>query len=609
MGQAILPSVVSGESRFVGPGVKGAKGWLAPFDFIVMLDSGSVPRKSFHIPLTMIFDENKTAANLSPAGLDAITRAILDSALDCIITMDGNGLVREFNPAAERVFGYARAEAIGQELAALIVPPELRERHRQGLARYLATGEGPVLGRRIEINALRADGSEILVELAITALKIDGAPLFTAYLRDITERVRTEKRRNAQYTVASLLAGSWTLAEAGPQILEAIAASGEWVYGAIWVFDDSARALHCRTIWHSPDEALNPFADASRAMTFEKGRGLPGRVWESGKPTWIADVTSDPNFPRARLAMEVGLRGGFAFPLCVDKTINGIVELFSRHPVQPDDDLLHMVDAFGIQIGLFVERRRMEQELKREKESAEAANAAKDRFLAMLSHELRTPLTPVLIWAGGMSDEPDLRPDIQEGLKMVCRNVELEARLIDDMLDLTRITRGKLKLELGRANAHEILQLALDIVRGEKGCVARFALAFEAARADLIVDAPRLQQVFWNLLRNACKFTPAGGEISVRTRNSNPKRLVIEISDTGVGLEPKFLEKIFDAFEQVDTQREGLGLGLAISKAIIEMHGGSIHARSEGLGKGTTFAIELPAAPVFSDKEMDAGRR
>ena len=126
--------------------------------------------------------------------------------------MDADGLVREFNPAAERVFGYRREDAIGRELASLIIPPVLRERHRQGLAKYLETGEGPVLGRRIEIAAVRADGTEILVELAITPLQISGRPMFTAYLRDITERVRTERRRTAQYSVASLLAGPLAVA-------------------------------------------------------------------------------------------------------------------------------------------------------------------------------------------------------------------------------------------------------------------------------------------------------------------------------------------------------------------------------------------------------------
>jgi two-component system cell cycle sensor histidine kinase/response regulator CckA len=528
-------------------------------------------------------------------GLEAVNRAMLSTALDCIITMDATGKIREFNPAAERVFGFSREEAIGKELAELIIPPALRESHRRGLAHYLQTGEGPVLGRRIEINALRADGSEILVELAITAFEVDGALFFTAHLRDITERVRIEKRRAAQYTVGSLLAGSWTLKEAGAQILEAIASSGDWVHGSIWVYDESAGVLRCKTTWHPPTERMEKFAEVSRSIEFARGEGLPGRVWVSKKPTWIEDVTIDTNFPRAWVAAEVGLRGGFAFPLRVDGAVNGIIEFFSRHPVHPDQDLLHLVDALGIQIGLFIERRRIEQELKAEKERAEAANAAKDRFLAMLSHELRTPLTPVLIWAGGTSRQPDLDPEIKEGLQMICRNIELEARLIDDMLDLTRISRGKLEVRLGSADVHELLQRAMDIVRSEvEDRGARVSVALEATDHSLVVDSQRLQQVFWNILRNAYKFTPAEGEVAVRTYNPGPDTIAVEISDNGIGIAPKSLEKIFDAFEQVDTRREGLGLGLAISKAIIEAHGGTIRARSDGPGKGATFAIELP---------------
>jgi two-component system cell cycle sensor histidine kinase/response regulator CckA len=536
--------------------------------------------------------------DLGSGRLEAFNRAILNTALDCIITIDSSGRVREFNPAAERVFGFTREEAVGQELAELIVPPALRAKHRQGLAHYLKTGEGPVLGRRIEINAIRSDGSEILVELAITPFEIDGSPFFTAYLRDITERVRNERRRSAQYNVASLLAGSWSLAEAGSQILEAIASGGDWVYGGIWVYDENNRVLRCRTTWHSPSERLEQFAVVSRSMEFRKGQGLPGRVWASKKPTWVYDVTSDTNFPRAAAAKEVELHGGFAFPLWVEGSINGIIELFSHQTVQPDEDLLNMVEALGTQIGLFIERRRIEQELQREKENAEAASAAKDRFLAMLSHELRTPLTPVLIWAGETAKQPEMSPDLRDGLRMVCRNVELEARLIDDLLDLTRITRGKLKLQLGFADIHELLRHSLDIVASEiADRQVKTAVALDAVHREIKVDGPRLQQVFWNILRNAYKFTPENGAVSVRSYNPSSDTVCIEISDTGPGIEPQFLGKIFDMFEQLEAKREGLGLGLAISKAIIEMHGGSISARSEGRGKGATFIIELPTVP------------
>ena len=536
--------------------------------------------------------------------LEMLYHGILDTALDCIITIGSGGHVLEFNPAAERVFGFSRDEVIGKELADLIIPPRMREQHRRGLAHYLKTGEGPVIGKRIEIAGVRKDGSEILVELTITALKIDHEPLFTAYLRDITERVRNDRRRLAQYTVASLLAGSWTLEEASSAILQTIASIGDWALSGLWIYDETIGRLRCRTFWQVGSDNLKKFGQFSQTVQFRMGEGLPGRVWESNEPAWIHDVTVDKNFPRAPAAKEAGLRGGFAFPLFAGRAVNGVIELFGHDFAEPDNDLLQLVAALGSQIGLFIERRRMEKELERAKENAEAASTAKDRFLAILSHELRTPLNPVLLWAEGVLNQAGVDPEIEQGLRMVCRNIELEARLIDDLLDLTRIARGKLQLRLQPANAHELVRHAIEIVRADLDSRhIQLSVALEATSHQVNVDPPRLEQVFWNILRNACKFTADGGAISIRSYNSAPNSITVEMTDNGVGIEPEFLEKIFAAFEQLEMRREGLGLGLAISKAIVEMHGGSIRAQSEGQGKGATFAVTLPAAPSCSQGE------
>jgi PAS domain S-box-containing protein len=535
------------------------------------------------------------STDIPPDRLGELNRAILESALDCIITMDAEGMVREFNPAAERTFGYSRDQAIGRELADLIIPPVLRDRHRQGLAHYLRTGEGPVLRRRIEIAAVRADGQEILVELAITPLKVGGEPIFTAYLRDITERVRTERRRTAQYSVASLLAGSLSLREVGPQILQTIAASGDWVFGAIWLTSENGRKIKCAATWRAEADGLVTFDEATRNTTLSGSQGLPGRALMARKPIWVEDVLEDPTFVRVEPARIADLHGAFAFPLSGESGPIGVLELFSHQVLNPDEDLLKLVEALGSQIGLFIHRRRIQKELQRQKEAAEAANAAKDRFLATLSHELRTPLTPVLIWSGAMAQDTTLDPEIREGMEMVCRNVELEARLIDDLLDLTRITRGKLQLNLRAADAHDLLRHAVDIVRNDfKSRNLTLEIACKAATHTLTVDPPRLQQVFWNVLRNAAKFTQPGGSVVVRTFNSAPDTFNMEISDSGIGIESQDLERIFAAFEQVGQRGEGLGLGLAISKAILEMHGGSIHASSAGKGAGATFSIVLP---------------
>lgn len=531
------------------------------------------------------------------AGLEELNRAILESALDCIITMDSHGIVREWNPAAERTFGYSRSAAVGRELAELIIPPSLRARHRQGLAHYLQTGEGPVLGKRIEIAGLHADGHELLVELAITAFRLGGEPVFTAYLRDITDRVRTERRRKAQYSVASLLAGSWSIEEAAPEIIRTIAESGSWILGELWLLDPGDDTLHCRYLWHLSRPELDAFAATSRAFVFSNGEGLPGRVAQTQKPVWIIDVKRDRDFPRSKAAAGAGLAGAFAFPLLASGRVMGVIDLFSAAPGQPDEDLLQLVDSLGSQIANFIERRQIANELQRQKEVAEAANAAKDRFLATLSHELRTPLTPVLMWAGGMLHDHDLADDMREGLRMVTRNIELEARLIDDLLDLTRIARGKLRLHLQDTDVHEVLRHAVDIVR-DGDCQPNLEIELRLSAKDhrLHADPTRLQQVFWNLLRNACKFTPPEGRIVIHSENDASGSIVLTVSDTGAGIPAENLDKIFDAFEQVGERREGLGLGLAISRAIVEIHHGRIHAESDGVGKGARFVVQLPTA-------------
>jgi signal transduction histidine kinase len=372
---------------------------------------------------------------------------------------------------------------------------------------------------------------------------------------------------------------------------------GNWVAGSLWLRDPNDEHLKCSITWHNGSPGLDAFADVTKNTPFSATRGLPGRVATSRKSLWIEDFAKEPSFSRGSAAAAAKLKGAFAFPLGVEGRVNGVLELFSPEMVKPDGDLLSLVEALGSQIGLYLHRRQMDAELKRQKEAAESANAAKDRFLATLSHELRTPLTPILIWAGGMINDPSLPPEIDEGLQMVCRNVELEARLIDDLLDLTRIARGKLKLHLRKSDAHQLLGHAMEIVRDEISS-RKLKLSVEFAASDhmVLADESRLQQVFWNLLKNASKFTPGQGAVTIRTFNPQPQALHIEVIDTGIGIDQENLEKIFEAFEQGGTRREGLGLGLAISKAIVEMHRGSIRAFSEGPGKGAKFVIDLQTA-------------
>jgi signal transduction histidine kinase len=236
-------------------------------------------------------------------------------------------------------------------------------------------------------------------------------------------------------------------------------------------------------------------------------------------------------------------------------------------------------------------------EVRQQKAAADAANNAKDRFLAMLSHELRTPLNPILLWANATLEDEQLAPSLKQGIQMVRRNVELEASLIDDLLDIARITGGKLQLHLQPSDAATLIRDALEMVKAEsvrKHLKVRVELS--ATNHRVIVDRARIQQVFWNVLKNAQKFTPEHGTISIRSFNQGEERLLFEITDSGKGIEPDLLPKIFDAFQQGVAPAEGLGLGLAISRAIIQNHGGRIYASSKGRGSGATFTIELKTA-------------
>jgi len=238
--------------------------------------------------------------------------------------------------------------------------------------------------------------------------------------------------------------------------------------------------------------------------------------------------------------------------------------------------------------------------LQQAKQEAEEANRAKDHFLAMLSHELRTPLTPVLMTIKSLQGDPSISTELRRDLQMLQRNIELESLLIDDLLDLTRISHGKLQLHHEAVDIHTSLEHAIGIASAEIGAKnLEVTRHFRAIEHHSWADATRLQQVFWNLIKNATKFTAAGGSIKIRTRNDKAHHILIEVADDGAGIAPEVQPKIFDAFEQggrgTTSKHGGLGLGLAISKRVVDLHGGTISVMSLGQGLGATFTVKLKA--------------
>lgn len=273
-----------------------------------------------------------------------------------------------------------------------------------------------------------------------------------------------------------------------------------------------------------------------------------------------------------------------------------------------------------------------EEDLNRAKEAAEAANKAKDNFLAILSHELRTPLTPVLATVAMLEDDQNIPAHFHRELEMIRRNIEVEARLIDDLLDVTGIVRGKLELRRQVVDLRTLLEHAMKNYCASEAAKKNLRVSIEATATEthVLADTSRMTQVLWNLLQNACKFTPEGGKIDIRLYNDFSKtrqldsseslaadhsgsELVVEITDNGIGIIPENMPSIFNAFEQGEHARTrifgGLGLGLAISRAIVEMHHGSISANSEGKDKGAKLTIRLPTVrPVAASKDPGKSR-
>ncbi len=250
-------------------------------------------------------------------------------------------------------------------------------------------------------------------------------------------------------------------------------------------------------------------------------------------------------------------------------------------------------------------RKQAEAGLRAAKEAAEQAGRARDQFLAALSHELRTPLTPALVHVSALLDDPDTPELMLPGLEVVRRNIALEARLIDDLLDVTRISRGKLVLNRETVDSHDLIRRALEICHDDLAAVGHdVELELAAPSSCVDGDPARLLQVFWNLIKNAVKFTPKPGLIAIRSRNregSSGTNLVVEVNDTGLGIAPEVLTKVFDAFEQGGPNMTrlfgGLGLGLAICRSLAEAHGGVLTATSPGQNEGATFTLELPTVP------------
>jgi signal transduction histidine kinase/ActR/RegA family two-component response regulator len=425
-------------------------------------------------------------------------------------------------------------------------------------------------------------------------------------LRDTTLRNKEQdwlKTNLAKFT--RMLQGQRDFLTVGKLILSELAPLVSAQRGAFYMMEDSDGQSELKLLASYAEQGGN-----GAKKRFKLGESLVGqaalekrRILLTNVPDGYAKVTS--GLGEFRPVNVVVL------PILFEGEVKAVMELSSVERLSPAHQafLDQLTESIGIVLNTIEASTRTENLLKQsqslatelqktnvELQEKARSNLAKDQFLAMLSHELRTPLTPVLASALELESQPELPKEIQESLQMIRRNVELEARLIDDLLDLTRIDRGKIQLNFEVVDAHTLLQNALDICQAEIGRKHLTpSLQLGARQVHMRADPARLQQIFWNLINNAVKFTPRNGQITITTSNDSSGQLRVEIADTGLGIEPETLPKIFDAFEQGGrTQLGGLGLGLAISKTLVEAHNGTITAQSAGRNNGATFTLVFP---------------
>jgi PAS domain S-box-containing protein len=513
--------------------------------------------------------------------------------------VSADGTILRANQAELDLLGYSREEYVGRNIVDFHHDRELIE----DILERLRAGE--VL-RDYEARLICKDHSLKTVRIDSSAYFEDGKFVHSrCFTRDITDRRRTEHRLALQYAITRIVSRSIDFVEGTHEILETVCESLGWQLGVLWAVDHQDEVLRCVDVWHSPVLDASDFECACVTTSFGKGVGLPGRIWESGRPVWIRNLKKDQNFPRAPLAERSGLRAGFGFPILLGDEVIGVIEFFSQEIRQPDQELIEMIGSVGRQIGQFQERKRAEEKLAhllvRERSAradAEKANRLKDEFLATLSHELRTPLNAVIGWSRMLKSGRLDQKSENHAIDVIERNAWAQKQIIEDILDVSRVITGKLQLHVGPVNLVAVVNAALDAVRPAFDAKEiKVETNYEDCLKIIVGDADRLQQVVWNLLSNASKFTPPHGAVGISVTQDRTNAQ-IQISDTGPGIATDFLPHVFERFRQADGSTTrlhgGLGLGLAIVRHLVELHGGVISVENGTVRSGAVFTVQLP---------------
>jgi len=542
---------------------------------------------------------------------DTIARrlaAIVESSDDAIVSKDLNGIVLSWNQAAERMFGYTAEQMIGTSIRRII--PSDRQMEEDGVLAEIRAG------RRVEhFETVRQarDGQLVPVSLSVSPiLNADGVVVGASKIaRDISDRKRAEYQltrateRDAFLAEATLTLTRSLDYEAILKALAHLAVPYLADYCAFDVIADDGKTA-CVAATHVLPEKVSA-ADVLRERDDDTGLASPARVIRTRKGSMVRDVTDDlvaesahgdqDRFERLRC---LDLVAYMCLPMIAhDRTLGALTLATSesgRHFTQED---VLVAQDLATRAAMATETAQSYQEL-------QSANRLKDEFLATLSHELRTPLNAVLGYARMLQSGAIAEEKIPQALEVIDRNAGSLAQIVEDVLDVSRIVLGKARLKMEPTDIAMVVEDAIATVTpaaDAKGLRVKLTLGHGSATVS--GDHNRLQQVLWNLLSNAVKFTPRGGSIDVGIAE-NDSHVEITITDTGIGFRESFRPHLFERFRQAESGTTrvhgGLGLGLAIARHIVEMHGGTIDATSKGEGKGATFSVILPLSRVSAGK-------
>ncbi len=541
---------------------------------------------------------------------EAKYKSIFENAIEGIFqtTIDGRYLIA--NSMLAQIYGYHSAESLISNVTNIADQIYVNPLRRQEFINILLTHDTV---SNFESQVYRRDGTKIWISENVRAIReIDGTLAgFEGTVQDISQRKRAEAESQLLQCLTLEISAANDFQTALEITLTKICQFTGWDYGEAWVPSGDGQILICSPAWYSSIEGLEEFRQFSERISFPAGIGFPGRVWGNQRPEWIWDISleSESHFLRKYPALECGLRSGLAIPVSADTNVVAIMAFFTRFPNDRDQQLVGLIGAIAMQLGILMRRKRdeetlrlMNDELALARDRALEANHTKSAFVANMSHELRTPLNAIIGYSEMLQEDAALLglDDFEDDLQKIYRSGKHLLDLINDILDMTKIEAGKLEIYYDNFDVPMLIWDASQtiqplLLKNNNHLEIECDLHLGGIRADMT----RVRQVLLNVLSNACKFTKSGViKIQVNRQNSVLGEIFcFTISDTGIGISPENLQKLFQPFNQADSsttrQYGGTGLGLAISHRLCKMMSGDITIISE-LGIGSTFTISLP---------------